>query len=69
MGSVRSVILLFAAMVGAFVLGAMGGYAARTPVAPSAAARISTSPCPAGMHVVVYYTAHTWGCVDDGSGG
>ena len=66
MRSVGSAVVVLAAVIGAFVLGAVGGYAARTPVVPSAATRVSTSQCPAGMHVVVYYTAHTWACMDDG---
>jgi hypothetical protein len=68
MKSVRSLMVLFAALVGAFALGAASGYAAKAPVAPIVVSRVVTSPCPAGMHVVVYYTAHTWACVDGASG-
>ena len=73
MKSVRNLLVLVAALLATFAAGAASGYAAKGTAAPesarSASPRLAVSQCPAGMHVVVYYTAHTWTCVDDGSGG
>lgn len=56
------------ALVAVFVLGALSGYLIRpsnaAAPAPAAAQQAATS-CPAGTHVVVWYTARTWACVAD----
>ena len=55
---------LIAAVVFAFAVGALGGYAARSMAAsPTAAA--SRQACPPGAHPVVWYTAKSWSCLSD----
>jgi hypothetical protein len=64
----RITMALVAAIVLAFVLGAAGGYAARsvsTPAAAAAQIHAGAATCPSGMHAVVWYTAKTWSCVSD----
>lgn len=59
--SIRAVLLLFA-LLAVFLLGGVGGYMVKgqaTQVVQAASA------CPAGSHAVVWYTAHTWGCVSN----
>lgn len=61
------------AFVVVFLLGAASGYIAEGFVRPTAAAQpvpaaAPATPCPAGTHVVVWYTARTWECVSDVSG-
>jgi hypothetical protein len=56
------------ALVIVFVLGAASGYLIRpsSAAAPAPAAVTHTATaCPAGTHVVVWYTARTWACVAD----
>jgi len=57
------------ALITVFVLGALSGYLVKpssTVASPSASQRQSAATaCPAGTHVMVWYTAHTWACVSD----
>jgi len=60
---------LLAAFLLVFALGGSGGFVVRAvslPAAPSSERVVVlrvTEPCPAGQHVVVWYSAHAWGCV------
>lgn len=65
--SVRSLLLLLA-LVAVFVLGGAGGYVARGITTPPTAAAAQGTMCPAGRHVVVWYTAHAWTCEPQGPG-
>jgi hypothetical protein len=59
----RITLALVFAIVLAFVVGAAGGYAARSVTAPvAAAAQSHAADCPSGTHAVVWYTAHAWSC-------
>jgi hypothetical protein len=55
------------ALVAVFVLGALSGYLIRpsSAAAPAPTVQHAATACPAGTHVVVWYTAHTWSCVAD----
>ena len=61
-------IAVLAAMLLAFVLGRLGGYAVKalnTPKAlrTSSVVAVSSAPaCPQRMHAVISYTAKTWTC-------
>jgi hypothetical protein len=62
--------LLFALFFLVFALGIASGFVVRAVSAPSAyTQRVSvvrvTEPCPAGSHVVVWYSAQTWSCVSN----
>ena len=58
---------VLAALITVFVLGALSGYLVKpsSAAAPAARAATAATACPAGTHVVVWYTARTWGCVSD----
>jgi hypothetical protein len=55
------------ALVAVFVLGALSGYLIRPSslAAPAVVQQHAATACPAGTHVVVWYTARTWACVSD----
>ena len=63
----RVTLVVFFAVILAFVAGAAGGYTVRglsnAPVA--AASAHDTSACPPGTHAVVWYSARTWSCISD----
>jgi hypothetical protein len=65
---------LLVALLAVFFLGGAGGYLVRglgTPPAAFAQPAADSRPaaiCPAGTHVVVWYTARTWACVSDAAG-
>ena len=65
---------LLIALTAVFFLGGAGGYVVRGLGSPtsvlvqSAAGSRPAAICPAGMHVVVWYTARTWACVSDAAG-
>ncbi len=65
--SIRTLSLLIA-LVAMFVLGGAGGYIVRGITTPAAAAAEPGTLCPAGRHVVVWYTARTWTCEPQGPG-
>ena len=60
------------ALVAMFALGAVSGFLVRpaslAPAAATAAQQHAATACPAGTHVVVWYTARTWACVGDSAG-
>ena len=58
------VLPVLAALITVFVLGALSGYLVKPSSAAAPAASAATA-CPAGTHVVVWYTARTWACVSD----
>jgi len=58
-------IAMFAALLMAFVLGGIGGYAVKAITAPAVGSTRATAACPQGMHAVVWYTAKTWTCQSD----
>ena len=58
-------IAMFAALLMAFVLGGIGGYAVKAITAPASVASRAAAACPTGMHAVVWYTAKTWACQAD----
>lgn len=62
---------LLAVLLLVFAIGSAGGFVVRALSAPTAAStqhvavlRV-TEPCPSSSHAVVWYSAHTWGCVGD----
>lgn len=63
------VLPVLAALITVFVLGALGGYLVKpsnaAAPAPIAQRQSAATTCPAGTHVVVWYTARTWACVSD----
>jgi hypothetical protein len=56
------------ALVAVFLLGGAGGYLVKGAAAPASVAPSRAAVCPTGTHVVVWYTARSWGCVPDGPG-
>ena len=56
---------VLAALITVFVLGALSGYLVKpsSAAAPATRAATAATACPAGTHVVVWYTARTWACV------
>jgi hypothetical protein len=62
---------LLAAFLLVFAFGSASGFVVRALTSPTAASnqRVAavrvTEPCPSGSHVVVWYSAETWGCVSD----
>ena len=67
----RETLWLFVAFLLVFALGSASGFVVRATIAPSVVStpRVAkaplAAPCPSGSHVVVWYTAHAWGCVSD----
>jgi len=60
-----STIVMFAALLVAFALGAIGGYAVKAISIASASPTHAAAACPQGMHAVVWYTAGAWTCQSD----
>jgi hypothetical protein len=58
-------IAMLAALLTAFVLGGLGGYAVKAITAPTVGSTHATAACPQGMHAVVWYSAKTWTCQSD----
>ena len=58
-------IVMVAALLLAFVLGGLGGYAVKAVSSPSSVAARAAAACPTGMHAVVWYTGKTWTCQPD----
>jgi hypothetical protein len=65
--SVRTLVMLIA-LVSTFVLGGAGGYIVKGITTPATVAQQPGTLCPAGRHVVVWYTAHAWTCEAQGPG-
>lgn len=57
---------LLAALIAIFVLGAVSGYLVK-PSSVSGSSPQAVSVCPAGSHVVVWYTARVRTCLPDAS--
>ena len=57
--------VIYGAVLMAFILGGLGGYAAKAITTSTAAPTHAAAPCPQGMHPVVWYTAKTWDCSSD----
>lgn len=69
-GFTRETAALLFALLLAFILGGASGYLVRatSSVGASTNQRVvagSALPCPTGRHVVVWYSAKTWGCVSN----
>ena len=56
---------MFAALLLAFALGAIGGYAVKAISINSVSPTHAAAACPQGMHAVVWYTARAWTCQND----
>lgn len=59
----RITLALVVAVVLAFVVGAVSGYAARSLNPSGTLSSAHAAVCPSGSHAVVWYTAKTWSCV------
>jgi hypothetical protein len=59
----RTTVVFIVGLLVAFVIGAGGGYAARSVTSPAPAASPAVAACPEGTHPEVWYTAQTWACV------
>lgn len=60
-----STVAMFVALLVAFILGGLGGYAVKAITTTSVATSRAAAACPQGMHPVVWYTARTWSCQSD----
>jgi len=58
-------VAMFAALLLAFALGAIGGYAIKAISITSVSPTHAAAACPQGMHAVVWYTAKAWTCQSD----
>jgi hypothetical protein len=60
----RSAAALLALLL-AFAIGAISGYAAKSMTTRAAAPAQPAATCPPGTHLEVWYTAGAWGCVSN----
>lgn len=61
-------VAMLAALFLAFAFGGASGYLVKALNTPAPTTIRVTAACPAGTHVAVWYTARTWGCVNDPTG-